>query len=970
MLKLIDGKELTEEVKEAFKKGITKAYIKLKDGTIIDNNNYLKDIQIEDLRYNEETNNFIGEAIAKRVTLNIYNEENEINLEDKDFEVFIGAQLADKSIAWIKYGNFIVQKPENNDTKESSEIIALDYMVKLNKPYVVGVEFPCTYAELAEDVCRQCDIELGNNTFRNADKTVFSNPFIDNEQCRVVIKQIAKIAFSWARIGIDNKLYIDFMQKNMDSAAEYFTLDDYIELNNNQQTIPVNTIILMNSAIDSENITIYDESLISQYGKQKELIIKEDYFAYNQEIRQNLIEAARDLMGLIYYPISLKSIGTIYLENNDVIEIETKNGKKISTYCFNHIIKYNGTLFDNIDSPAMTETETKYKHESQDDLKRRKTEISIDKANQKIESIVKEIGDRSEKTTTITQDIEGIESEVRAKLDLTRKITGTTEITLEECMEGTLLSLEIQGNNTVFSPLYPNEDLYPGEDLYPLNGDCQLLVINYDDDGNIITKRIENLGYVGPLLQKDNIYDSLKLNKNKLFIIRRIGELEDGTTYILPEPREELLRENVSIRLDSGTNKISIIDYEANLSAEWIIINEFTDTFVSTVELNSVITQIANMINLEVSKKVGNDEIIARINMAVLNRNEAEIPEDIEKSIIEILANKIHIQSDNFELTKEGVITAVAGTIAGLRMTQTTDKNSYLAKNYTNSEGEVYQSGLYIPYQTEGNNTFLYAGCPINGKLTDSNFYVRHDGLTKSKWFSVNGESGYFFVDYDSGKRALDFNKDGIMFKLDNDNNNIFFWQWKGSDGMRYAMYDAPAMIIYDAIHQKNLLSIKRYAPEHGQDKDEIYAELDINIWGTRGDGINNSIYVQGYEVTTNESDERIKKNILDSEIKALELIKRIHHVSFDWDIEKAKKEGHIDCGYIAQELIKIDPNFVIYNKQFDTYQINTLYVLATATKAIQELDKKIEKRDKIIEYLAEKLDCKNEVIEMLKEGD
>lgn len=536
MLKLIDGTELTEEVKEAFKKSITSAYIKMNDGTILSSANYLKTIKLEDFRYNEETGNIIGEAISKRVTLGLFNQENALNIENKEFELIIGTQLSlneennfydiddvllmskdmtindddtvtatfdntngteaqylnlftnvsgflgtsEKYFAvleiidvsgtggiiltesgtelekfsdlqngqllkykiktldnflksntvlksyvkfnpgesgsitfrisifqndvnmhnfeykkfnsnnkYISFGNFIVQKPENNDTKESTDFEAFDYMCKTNKKYVPGVEFPCTYAQLAEDVCNQCGLELGNNAFRNADKLVSENFFIDSEQCRVVLKEIAKIAFSWVRVATDNKVYFDFHKRDIQDADEIFTLDDYIELEPNDETIPINTIVLRNSAIESENITIKDDDLIAEYGKQKELVVKEDYFAYSQEKRQELIEASRELMGLVYYPVNLKSIGTIYLENNDIIGVQNKKGDILNTYCFNHTIDFNGVLFDRIESPAMTEVETELQHESAEDLSKRRTEILVNKAMQQIEATVR-----------------------------------------------------------------------------------------------------------------------------------------------------------------------------------------------------------------------------------------------------------------------------------------------------------------------------------------------------------------------------------------------------------------------------------------------------------------------------------------------------------------------------------------------------------------------------------------------------
>lgn len=98
MLKLVDGSEMTEELKKAFEIGIVKQYLKLTDGTIIDSNNYLQSAKLEELRYHEDNKTFIGEAVARRVTVNLYNENNELDLENKEFEFFEGAQGTNKNL--------------------------------------------------------------------------------------------------------------------------------------------------------------------------------------------------------------------------------------------------------------------------------------------------------------------------------------------------------------------------------------------------------------------------------------------------------------------------------------------------------------------------------------------------------------------------------------------------------------------------------------------------------------------------------------------------------------------------------------------------------------------------------------------------------------------------------------------------------------------------------------------------------
>lgn len=108
-------------------------------------------------------------------------------------------------------------------------------------------------------------------------------------------------------------------------------------------------------------------------------------------------------------------------------------------------------------------------------------------------------------------------------------------------------------------------------------------------------------------------------------------------------------------------------------------------------------------------------------------------------------------------------------------------------------------------------------------------------------------------------------------------------------------------------------------------------------------------------------SDERLKENIKSTKLDALERIKKINHIQFDW---KNTKE-HEEIGYIAQELEKIDKNYVfkIPNPKNDDmkYTVRELAILATTTKAVQELNEKVEKQEKIINKLLEKLNIKKE---------
>lgn len=104
-------------------------------------------------------------------------------------------------------------------------------------------------------------------------------------------------------------------------------------------------------------------------------------------------------------------------------------------------------------------------------------------------------------------------------------------------------------------------------------------------------------------------------------------------------------------------------------------------------------------------------------------------------------------------------------------------------------------------------------------------------------------------------------------------------------------------------------------------------------------------------------SDIRLKKNIKNSKIKALEAVELMQVRQFDW-----KKGGHQNIGFVADELEEIDPNLALgggydENGDMDVKQINTPYLLNYAIKAIQELSVTVKEQSRKIRKLEEKLD-------------
>ena len=113
---------------------------------------------------------------------------------------------------------------------------------------------------------------------------------------------------------------------------------------------------------------------------------------------------------------------------------------------------------------------------------------------------------------------------------------------------------------------------------------------------------------------------------------------------------------------------------------------------------------------------------------------------------------------------------------------------------------------------------------------------------------------------------------------------------------------------------------------------------------GTGADTIDLSINTSGvFSGDFNDtSDERLKENIQDIADNQINIVKQLRPVTFDW-----KEDGKgADTGFIAQEVVKLLPNDVHTSTGLDDDSqlgINSLGLIATLTKALQEAITKIE---------------------------
>lgn len=392
----------------------------------------------------------------------------------------------------------------------------------------------------------------------------------------------------------------------------------------------INSIVLARAG-ESDKIYKKDQASIDENGLC-ELMISENQFMNFNDRSDYLQELSDKLFGVEYYLNDFTSTGIMYYDLLDVYNVEIF-GKTYNCLMLNDEQDITQGLEENIYTERPEKSETDYTKADKTDQKINQTNLVVDKQNQKIEGVISQIGDRSEKTTTITADIDGLNSKVSQIEDVTNETTSTTGILiLENCQQGPLLNLKIFGNNNVFKYLYPSDTLYPSNTLYPY-GDSRIIVTNFLDGSEIGTSKTYELGVMDVLRQSGNIRDEFILDQSRAKIIRRInkdGSIKDN------EEIEELGK--ISIDLKQGKNTIQIQNYTAEMYCKYAIQSEYTDIFATKVEMNSEIKQTADEINLEVRKKVDENEVISKINQSAEQ--------------IQIEADKISLKRKNIKFSR------------------------------------------------------------------------------------------------------------------------------------------------------------------------------------------------------------------------------------------------------------------------------------------------------------------------------
>lgn len=421
--------------------------------TPITNSDNLQSFEIDSGCYVD--GDIIGSVYAKCLKANFISDQN--NLNDKTIHAKIGVKYANLSTEYINMGMYKVERPNNEITAQYSQITAYSNLyTNLDSKYVCNIDYSTgdkTMSDLYADVCTNLGLTPKSLEFINSTIPIVANPFTNGESNRTVLQTITKISCSFVDIDNDtNKIDLCWLSNN-EEPDYIFYKNDYVSVEGGQIVCgPINCLIIRNSQVDDENVTIKDDESIKINGEHS-IIISEDYILHNAELRQQAINSIWNIVkGMKYVDCKLTTYyGKPFLKLGNKIRVYTSDTEYFDTYVLKHKFTYDGTFASVIESPALTKQEIKTKQDVSLAQKLLNTQIDVNKQKNRIDAVVSVQDEQSNQMANLSIEASNIKQTVLSQetaineLNDNQESLETRQTSLETTIDGVSISVQTIG---------------------------------------------------------------------------------------------------------------------------------------------------------------------------------------------------------------------------------------------------------------------------------------------------------------------------------------------------------------------------------------------------------------------------------------------------------------------------------------------------------------------------------------------
>lgn len=314
------------------------------------------------------------------------------------------------------------------------------------------------------------------------------------------------------------------------------------------------------------------------------------------------------------------------------------------------------------------------------------------------------------------------------------------------------------------------------------------IIVDKQPSSNPSSEKKEYIVDIEELRVKGDVYDSLNIEMDRTYVTRRLSLSEYGVLSVLDEPIIQELTD-IDIKLFEGDNYIYLMDMQGNkFYAEYLIKNDFNDIYVNRNEMNSAITQTAQSIELSVNQKLTGYSTTQEMNSAIqqtaqsitssvnqtltnyatnaeledevtelnstITQTASEINLEVSKKIgedevcsvisqsadeISLKGNRVVIESNNFNLDKNGNMSCTNANVSGT----ITSNNANITGGKIKVSGAKSTTDLLRVESSTSSSVFSYiqpigAGF-VNGSGSHAIYIMADDSISMIDIYDSNG---------------------------------------------------------------------------------------------------------------------------------------------------------------------------------------------------------------------------------------
>lgn len=290
------------------------------------------------------------------------------------------------------------------------------------------------------------------------------------------------------------------------------------------------------------------------------------------------------------------------------------------------------------------------------------------------------------------------------------------------------------------------------------------IIVDKQNKENPSTEKREYEIDIEELHARGKIYDSLVITKDEDYVIRRLKKNKYNVLNILEKPIKEVLNE-VNIELFEGENYIYLLDMVGNkLCAEYLIKNDFTDMYVTKNEMNSVINQTAGQIELAVNQKLTKYVTEEQLEGSVTELNSAitQKADEITSTVLSTYITKEELNSTKSEIkqTTDSISNTVSKKIGE---DEIISKINQSAEEIAISADKIDINGKAVKFKTNIATDYHFTQADIERAqegLKEGNFTEDEEEL-----YDVNGDGIVNLIDLQLIIRAIKNNNGYINLK-------------------------------------------------------------------------------------------------------------------------------------------------------------------------------------------------------------